>query len=210
MKSYLTLMFLLYSATLFAQGKFSASVSVGTGYSVAHENIVYINYKAINYNNVGNYYFNGSIGYQLHRWRLNAGLAFFRTGFHKGFAYANDPFVFYENIQAHSEHIAIPLLLSYRLPLSKVIGITPVAGGTMVFTTGSHYYTNDMTLNIDPWDGLAINPKTAPAAMVKIFADVRIAKKTALFAGPSLTFFKPGSQLQQYLFIFEAGISRTF
>lgn len=210
-KSYLLSVLIFYSATLFAQGKFYASLSAGTGYTVAIENLSNKNYHSSNNSNIGSYYINGQLGYQVHRWRLTTGLSFFRTGFHKGFAYSNDQFGFYENIVAHSGNIAIPLLLSYKQALFKNLNIVPVAGAAMVFTTGQyHYSTNDMTLNIDPWDGLGVTRKAAPAIVAKIFAELDMGKKMALFAGPSITYYKPDKQLQYRLFVFEAGVSRSF
>jgi hypothetical protein len=210
-KYYHLLALMFITSTLFAQGNFSASVSVGAGRSTANVNLDYNNYQVINNSNISSYYLYAGVGYEMRRWRLSTGVEFFRTGFHKGFAYSKDHFGFYENIMAHNENIAIPLLLSYKLPLSDNISIMPVAGGSMIFSTSySHYSSNDITLNLDPWDGLGITRKVMPGAVAKIFAELSIGKTTALFVGPSITYFKPNKQMQYYFFLIEAGITRSF
>lgn len=202
---------MLTTAALFAQGKFSVQLGIGAGQSSANVNLDYNNYHMANYDNIGSYYLYGGIGYQIRRWRLSTGIEFFRTGFNKGFAYSNDQFGFYERIMVHGENMAIPLLLSYKIPIIKNLNIAPAAGATIIYTPGTHHYTSDhITLSIDPWDGLFATRKITPGAIAKIFAEVGIGKKLAVFAGPSLRYFKPNPSLQYYLYLFEGGLVRNF
>ncbi|HEY9177983.1 MAG TPA: hypothetical protein VIN07_09845 [Flavipsychrobacter sp.] len=212
----MTLKFIALSAymftttTLFAQGKFFASVSAGAGQSAANVKLDYNNYRMANYDNISSYYLHAGLGYEIRRWRLSAGVEFFRTGFYKGFAYSNDQLGFYEKIMAHNENTAIPLLLSYEMRLLKNVSIVPAAGAAMIFAGKTHYNTNDFTLNIDPWDNLVVNRNLSMGAIAKVTAEVSIGKKIILFAGPSLRYYKPNPSLHYYLYLGEIGITRHF
>jgi hypothetical protein len=190
--------------------QFSVQLSAGAGQSAANVRLDYNNYHMAHNGNTGSYYLYGGIGYQLRRWRLSTGVEFFRTGFNKGFAYSNDQFGFYENIRAHAENMAIPLLLSYRIPLAKKLSIVPAAGGAMIYTARTYAYTNDMTLNIDPWDHLGWGRELTAGAIAKISAELALGKKTAISAGPSLRYFKPNPSLQYFLYLFEVGLAHSF
>lgn len=202
--------FMFTATSLFAQGKFSVQLGIGAGQSSANINLDYNNYHIANYNNIGSYYLHGGIGYEIRRWRLSTGIEFFRTGFYKGFAYSNDQFGFYERIMVHGENMAIPLLLSYKIPIVKNLSLVPTAGVAMIYTAKTHSNTNDWTLNIDPWDNLTVSREVTPGIIAKIFAEVGIGKKLAVFAGPSLRYFKPNPSLQYYLYLFEGGLVRNF
>lgn len=213
----MTLKFIALSAymftttALFAQGKFFASVSAGAGQSAANVKLDYNNYRMANYDNISSYYLHAGLGYEIRRWRLSTGIEFFRTGFNKGFAYSNDQFGFYERILVHGENMAIPLLLSYKIPIIKNLNIAPAAGAAIIYTPGTHHYTSDhITLSIDPWDGLFATKKITPGAIAKILAEVGIGKKLTVFAGPSLRYYKPNPSLHYYLYLGEIGITRHF
>lgn len=193
---------------LYAQ--FTVQLSAGAGQAAANVRLDYNNYHMAHNGNTRSYYLYGGIGYQLRRWQLSTGVEFFRTGFNKGFAYGNNQFGFYENIWAHAENMAIPLLLSYRIPLAKKLSIVPAIGGAIIYTARTYTYTNDMTLNIDPWDHIGWSRELTAGAIVKISAEVALGKKMAVTAGPSLRYFKANPSLQYFLYLFEVGMIRSF
>ena len=155
LKSLFLLFCSLSSMTLHAQNGIYVKPSVGVGLSSVISNYDHPTSTIYNYN------LRMGVGYERNKWRIETGVRYFTTG------YKNAEYLVFENnintttgVITGSEkvnntytftHIAVPVSIGYKIPLTKKLSLVPMAGALVSYNLKCHLksVTDIYTYSVD-------------------------------------------------------------
>lgn len=145
MKKIILAVFCFSGFVSWAQNGFYLQPQAGIGNSgvLAHDNLKLGTYENIGSNSVSVYNLELGIGYRLNHWEISSGIFFLRSGYYEhtlsGYSFLIDT-----KTTQYYDHIALPVMASYRFRFGKRFSFAPGFGYEI-----SYNYSDDKTIDQD-------------------------------------------------------------